>query len=203
LLKNKKLKLIDQHTGSFILENKLVETYLNFALHECTGVAINSQRYQFKHYINDSVQFKQSVHLFSGASLFCLNSFLLSLSILTSPKNKFRELLILNPIKGGFRCYCLGMFGFLAKAHGVSFFNSSFKTSFNLARDTTSTLQLFHQAIKFQQNFVFRFPFDNGNLLYTPRVLKRTFSFQKKFRLQHESLEKLSFSFHYTRVKKK
>jgi len=164
LLQNQNLKLLDQYITSTVLESTIVKNHLNNALINCTGVSINSQRFNFKHVIIDSLQFQKSSHVFAGSSVMCLQSFIRSLEHLQQQKNKFSELLLLNPIKGGFCCYFSGLYGFLPKSHARLVFKRLARKFKNFTQNLTSLskIQLFSQKIYFQKCFLFRFPLKGG-----------------------------------------
>ena len=104
-----------------------------------------------------------------------------TLSSLNQNENNFREILILNPIKGGFQCYFSGIFGFLPRSQAnILFYDLANNFLRSLKSDSPLTgLNLFKKVIDIQKKFIFRFPLKLGKVSLYPEHFKNNFSNKK------------------------
>ena len=192
LLTNKKLKIVDHYTGSSSIENDSLKNRISNHFTDLNGLSINSKMYTFTNLLNSSIKFNNPMYSFVGTNLNYIEPFDKVLSSLNQEDNSFREILILNPIKGGFQCYFSGVFGFLPRSQAnILFYNLANNFLYSLKNSTQLTgLRLFHTILDLQKRFIFRFPLKQGKVSLYPEHYKNNFSNKKtiKKRIFHHSL---------------
>jgi hypothetical protein len=192
LLANKKLKIVDHYSSSSSIDSDSFKNRIPAHFFDCNGVSINSKMYTFTNLLNSSIKFNTPMYSFVGTNLNYIEPFDKILSSLNQEDNNFREILILNPIKGGFQCYFSGVFGFLPRSQAnILFYNlaSNFLHALKNASQLTG-LNLFRNILDLQKRFIFRFPLKQGKVSLYPEHFKNNFSNKKtiKKRVFHNSL---------------
>ena len=137
--------------------------------------------YAFTNLLNNSIKFNNPLYSFVGEKLNFIEPLEQTLSSLNQTENNFREILILNPIKGGFQCYFSGIFGFLPRSQAnILFYDLANNFLHSLRSDLPLTgLNLFNKVIDTHKRFVFRFPLKLGKVSLYPEHFKNNFSNKK------------------------
>lgn len=192
LLTNKKLKIVDHYSSSSSIDTDNLKNRISTHFSDFNGLSVNSKMYTFTNLLNNSIKFNNPMYSFVGTNLNYIESFDKTLSSLNQEENSFREILILNPIKGGFQCYFSGVFGFLPRSQAnILFYNlaTNFLHSLKTCSQLTG-LNLFRNILDLQKRFIFRFPLKQGKVSLYPEHFKNNFSNKKaiKKRIFHNSL---------------
>jgi len=184
LLNNKKLKIIDHYNTSSSIDIENLKLYTNNQILKYDGMSLNSKMYTFTNLLNNSIKFNTPTYSFVGEKLNYLQSFETTLASLNQNDNNFREILILNPIKGGFQCYFSGAFGFLPRSQANIFFYDLANNFIHTLKQNTSLigLNLFKNIIDIQKRFIFRFPLKLGKVAIYPEHKKNNFAIKKGFK---------------------
>ena len=192
LLMNKKIKIMDHYNTSSTLDVENLKSYVNNQISDYNGVSINSKMYTFTNLLNSAIKFNNPMYSFVGENLNYIKSFDEVLASLNQNENHFREVLVLNPIKGGFQCYFSGIFGFLPRSQAnILFYDLANNFLYSLKNCLPLTgLNLFKKVIDIQKRFIFRFPLKLGKVSLYPEHLKNNFSNKKtiKKRIFYNSL---------------
>jgi len=181
LLSNKKLKIVDHYDSSSVLSQETLLSCFSNQAQDFNGMSINSKMYAFTNLLNNSIKFNNPMYSFVGNDLSFIQPLDQTLSSLNQNENNFREILILNPIKGGFQCYFSGIFGFLPRSQAnILFYDLANNFLRSLKSDSPLTgLNLFKKVIDIHKKFIFRFPLKLGKVSLYPEHFKNNFSNKK------------------------
>lgn len=181
LLSNKNLYIVDNYSEFFSLNNIEIENLINLKKQKILGNSIDSSLTIFRNVFNGALKFKLQSFIFSGFCSNFVNKFNFNLNMLYDVENKYKKVLILDPVKGGFSCYSLGFFGFLPKSQANVFFFcflSKIKKSkkiYNLF-----IINICKKKDFIQKSFLFRFPLNIGKISIYSQKVKNNFSKRKK-----------------------
>ena len=162
LLNSKNLSIIDNYSNFFITQTEKIK-YLHFPDKTFTyGNSINSKLMVFCNVFNNLLKFKLQSFIFSGFNPHFIDLFQSTLNKIYETENKYKSILILNPVKGGFSCYALGVFGFLPESHALIFFKKILQKVRALKRKSITSnfllLDIFRKRSSFKKTHLFRFP---------------------------------------------
>ena len=121
LLNNKHLNVIDNYSDFFSMKNNDIEYASHINKEDIQGNSINSRLTKFCSVFNNFFKFKLQSFFFSGVDVHFIKRFNDNLNLLYI-ENRYKKMILLHPVKGGFFCYSLGFFGFLPKSHAKVFF---------------------------------------------------------------------------------
>lgn len=180
LLNHKKISLSDNSYSFSVFDN----TTLNLDALDTSpflGSSLNSGNYTYTNVSNLALKFKKNNCSFIGSNSTFLASFYNSLYNINSSQNKYKNLFILNPVKGGFNCYTLGLFGFLPRSHANKLF---YELVLNILREYNFSscltfFSFFRTNILRSNLFVFRFSLALGNVSLYPCYKRNNFSILK------------------------
>jgi hypothetical protein len=181
LLTHKKLKVIDSYSAISILENSfLLKNKEEVKLG--SSVSVNTITYSSN--LNNSVKFKLNSNAFIGSNFELLESFEKSIENLNEHENKLKNILILNPIKGGFNCYSSGLFGFLPRGHANIFFYDLALSFIKQYKKSThiGVLNYFRCKSFIEKKFIFRFPLYLGKISMYTQYKRNNFSVTKRIK---------------------
>jgi hypothetical protein len=172
---NEDFKIFDNQDSYFMYKAQSGSTQHLKSL----GSSTNSTLEFFSSKLDNSIRFKQHTTNFSinknnldgiSRSLDCFNI------SSKSSSEKFSNLLILNPRKGGFNSYSLGFFGFLPRS---AINNISFLQSFN---DCTMDFITFFtdKLLPNHKKFIVRAPFTLSKVSFYPDCVKKNLVLNKR-----------------------
>jgi hypothetical protein len=181
-LLNLKTHVLIDNNNSFLNQdlNKLSSLTTNL------GFSLLAKNKQFKNK-NSSVKFNFILNQYNPNCLF-LEGFKNNLLIF-SKKDKFLDGLLLNPIKGGFNCYCNGAIGFLPRVHAISSVNFLLESLNNIPKTRhknkfINVLNFFFKKNYLNQKNIFRLPVFLGSASLFPLNKKNNFSSVLKKRMK-------------------
>lgn len=182
-LSNKHLNVIDNYSDFFSIKDNNTEYVNHINKDNILGNSINSHLTQFCSVFNNFFKFKLQSFSFSGLDVNLIRKFNDNLNLLFI-ENRYKKMLILNPVKGGFFCYSLGFFGFLPKSHArVFFFFFMKKWARNKLLNISDKLFVIRLCIHknfLEKTFIFRFPFILGKFIAYFQKIKKNFSKRKR-----------------------
>ena len=197
LLNSTKLKILDNFQTFSIAD------FSKNCLTTNLGYSCNSTTFTYSNALNNLLKFKQDLPQFIGGKFNYLSLFTNTVKDLINNKTLFTNVLILNSVKGGYKCYCLGLFGFMPKRHFKACRNKALKNFFVnfkkkkisylsgkalMCKKQKSNLTLSFIAINFFFNsfyknnkFILRFSFYLGDTSFFTELKKVKFSKDKNF----------------------
>ena len=177
LLNHKRLRVLDNNFSFLSIDNsKLPKILLS---ENKVGNSLNTKGFVFKSTLNNDLKFSLEDFNFIGREHRFLNDFSNVLNNIYTKENKFKTLIILYPIKGGFYCYSQGIFGFLPRSHATFFFNELVYYIFKKYNKLSNFIffEFFKNKKFIENNFIFRFSdFLVGNVSVYPGYKKNNFS---------------------------
>jgi hypothetical protein len=186
LLDSKELKLLDNNRGLNIIPINKTNPYVFNNSKTLDGLSIPSKEVIFKNNLNLFLNFKKDSIFFSKNQLDNLKPLVKILPILSKTKRIFKKVILLNPTKGGFNCYCSGFFGFIPLKHAIFSFK---KLSDKVAKKASekiinksllSTLKFFTFNVNKVKNFIFHLKFFIGSISLHINYKKNNFSNLKR-----------------------
>jgi len=180
LLNHKKICVFDNSYSFSIFETKYFKED-SLDSNKFLGSSINSKSYNYTNISNSALKFKKDNFTFVGSSVNFIQDFYKSLQNINSFQNKYKNLFILNPVKGGFNCYTLGLFGFLPRSHANRLFYElvfSIMKEYNFS-SCISFFSFFRTNILQNKLFVFRFPLALGNVSLYPCYKRNNFAISR------------------------
>lgn len=155
---------------------------LNYSKLESTVSGGGSYSANFNLYQNTSNNdLKFNLHKKFSPDIGFLSEFNSIISGFSKTRRKFRGLVLLSPIKGGFSCYSSGLCGFLPTSHVKFLLRRLFYKIKNIWSNNRSLqlLQIVYSEEKKKRNFLFRFPLFFGKISFFPSNKLRNFSKNK------------------------
>lgn len=181
LLNNNRINLIDNYSNFETLQSSRIKFQPIQHLKQ-EGLGLPTKAFTYTNRLNHFIKFRLNTCSLEFKDVNLLSSFDKTLLSLTEKANTFNTFLLLTPIKGGFKAYSSGLFGFLPSNQIKVLFLEFEKNLFTfLSHDTNlDFLELFKKTLSIKKNFLFRFPLFIGKISIYPGFKKNNFSKAQK-----------------------
>lgn len=189
LAKTPDAHIVDNYTSfSLVSEKSLGKLLPKKNLSTFNGYTVNTKEILYTHTLNSFLKFKLNSCFSNQKTLTIISSFEKALSGLIDTDNKFKNIIILKPIKGGFSSYSFGFVGFLPTSQWRIIKNFLFKSLFTyytkFRRINKKWDSLFYNSLRnsviLEKKQIFRVPFFVGTVAIFPSYKSRVFSANKK-----------------------